>query len=38
MRGHFGVFGSRSLIGQVSEKEINAARDRNTGTPLSEAL
>ncbi len=37
--GHFGSFlGSRSLIGQVSEKEINAARDRNTGTPLSEAL
>ena len=37
--GHFGSFlGSRSLIGQVSEKEINAARDRNTGTPLRKAL
>ena len=37
--GHFGSFlGSRSLIGQVTEKEIDAARDRNTGAPLSEAL
>ena len=37
--GHFGSFlGSRSLIGQVTKKEVDAARDRNTGTPLSEAL
>ena len=37
--GHFGSFlGSRSLIGQVTEKEIDAARDRNTGTQLREAL
>ena len=37
--GHFGSFlGSRSLIGQVTEKEVDAATDRNTGVPLREAL
>ncbi len=37
--GHFGSFlGSRSLIGQVTEKELDVATDRNTGIPLREAL
>jgi beta-ureidopropionase / N-carbamoyl-L-amino-acid hydrolase len=37
--GHFGSFlGSRSAIGEVSEAEIDAARDRTTGTPMRDAL
>jgi beta-ureidopropionase / N-carbamoyl-L-amino-acid hydrolase len=37
--GHFGVFlGSRSFIGQVSEADIDNARDRMRGTPMREAL
>jgi N-carbamoyl-L-amino-acid hydrolase len=37
--GHFGHFlGSRSYIGGVTEADIDAARDRNTGRSLREAL
>jgi N-carbamoyl-L-amino-acid hydrolase len=37
--GHFGSFlGSRSFIGDVTDEEIDKARDHNTGTPLREAL
>ncbi|MBK3659704.1 Zn-dependent hydrolase [Bradyrhizobium diazoefficiens] len=37
--GHFGSFlGSRSYIGQVSETEINAARDRTDGRTMRDAL
>jgi N-carbamoyl-L-amino-acid hydrolase len=37
--GHFGQFlGSRSYVGQVSEAEIDEARDRTTGRSLREAL
>lgn len=37
--GHFGSFlGSRSFIGDVADEEIDKARDRNSGTPLREAL
>jgi len=37
--GHFGSFlGSRSYIGAVSEAEIDAARDRNSGKTMREAL
>jgi beta-ureidopropionase / N-carbamoyl-L-amino-acid hydrolase len=37
--GHFGSFlGSRSAMGEVTEAEIDAARDRTTGTPMREAL
>jgi N-carbamoyl-L-amino-acid hydrolase len=37
--GHFGSFlGSRSFIGDVSDEEIDQARDQNDGTPLREAL
>ena len=37
--GHFGSFlGSRSFVGDVTEEEIDKARDRNNGTPLREAL
>jgi N-carbamoyl-L-amino-acid hydrolase len=37
--GHFGSFlGSRSFIGDVTDEEIDKARDRNHGTPLREAL
>ncbi len=37
--GHFGIFlGSRSFLGQVSEADIDKARDRMRGTPMREAL
>lgn len=37
--GHFGSYlGSRSLIGDVGEAEIDKARDRTHGKPLREAL
>ncbi|MCS6891104.1 MAG: Zn-dependent hydrolase [Rhodovarius sp.] len=37
--GHYGGFlGSRSLLGELSEAEIDAARNRTTGQPLREAL
>jgi N-carbamoyl-L-amino-acid hydrolase len=37
--GHFGSFlGSRSFIGDVTDEEIDKARDQNDGTPLREAL
>jgi N-carbamoyl-L-amino-acid hydrolase len=37
--GHFGVFlGSRSAIGDVSEAEIDAARNAHHGKPLRDAL
>jgi len=37
--GHFGSFlGSRSFIGEVTEQEIDSARDRTSGKPLRQAL
>ena len=37
--GHFGSFlGSRSYVGGVTENEIDAARDRNSGRTLRDAL
>src|SRR5579872_7493637 len=37
--GHFGHFlGSRSFVGDVTEQEIDAARDRTDGRPLREAI
>lgn len=37
--GHFGSFlGSRSYIGQVTEAEIDAARDRTNGSAMRDAL
>jgi N-carbamoyl-L-amino-acid hydrolase len=37
--GHFGSFlGSRSFIGQVTEADIDAARDRTSGRSMREAL
>jgi N-carbamoyl-L-amino-acid hydrolase len=38
--GHFegGFLGSRSLIGDLTEEEIDRSRSRNDGTPLREAL
>ncbi len=37
--GHFGHFlGSRSYVGDVSEQEIDAARDRTDARPMREAL
>ena len=37
--GHFGSFlGSRSFIGDVTDEEIDKARDHNNGMPLREAL
>jgi N-carbamoyl-L-amino-acid hydrolase len=37
--GHFGHFlGSRSYVGAVSEADIDAARDRNSGRTMREAL
>lgn len=37
--GHFGHFmGSRSAVGEVSEGEIDKARDRTGGTPMRELL
>lgn len=37
--GHFGSFlGSRSYVGQVTEAEINAARDRTDGRSMRDAL
>jgi len=37
--GHFGHFlGSRSYVGEVSEADIDAARDRNDGRTMREAL
>lgn len=37
--GHFGsLLGSRSYVGDVSEAELDAARDRSTGRPMREAL
>jgi beta-ureidopropionase / N-carbamoyl-L-amino-acid hydrolase len=37
--GHFGHFlGSRSYVGPISEADIDAARDRNTGRSMREAL
>jgi N-carbamoyl-L-amino-acid hydrolase len=38
--GHFdaGFLGSRSALGEVSEAEIDAGRNRTDGTPLREAL
>jgi len=38
--GHFegGFLGSRSIIGELSEEEIDRSRSRNDGTPLREAL
>jgi N-carbamoyl-L-amino-acid hydrolase len=37
--GHFGQFlGSRSYIGDVTEQELDAARDRTNARPLREAL
>jgi N-carbamoyl-L-amino-acid hydrolase len=37
--GHFGSFlGSRSYVGAVTEEDIDAARDRNSGRTMREAL
>lgn len=37
--GHFGSFlGSRSYVGALTETEIDAARDRNDGKPMRDAL
>ena len=37
--GHFGVFlGSRSFVGEVTEAEIDAARNRTTGELMRDAL
>jgi N-carbamoyl-L-amino-acid hydrolase len=37
--GHFGVFlGSRSFLGEVTEADIDNAKDRTHGTPMREAL
>jgi N-carbamoyl-L-amino-acid hydrolase len=37
--GHYGVFlGSRSYVGEVSEAEIDRARNTHTGTPMRDAL
>ena len=37
--GHFGTFlGSRSFVGEVSEADIDAAKDRTRGTPMRAAL
>jgi beta-ureidopropionase / N-carbamoyl-L-amino-acid hydrolase len=37
--GHFGSFlGSRSFVGALTEQEIDAARNRNDGTPMRAAL
>jgi N-carbamoyl-L-amino-acid hydrolase len=37
--GHFGQFlGSRSFVGAVSEADIDAARDRNSGCTMREAI
>ncbi len=37
--GHFGVFlGSRSFVGEVTEAEIDAARNRTTGESMRDAL
>lgn len=37
--GHFGSFlGSRSYVGALTETEIDAARDRNNGKPMRDAL
>ena len=37
--GHFGDFiGSRSLIGELDEAQIDSARNKDDGTPLREAL
>lgn len=37
--GHFGHFlGSRSYVGQVTEADIDAARDRTSGRPMRDAL
>src|SRR3712207_5979391 len=38
--GHFegGFLGSRSIIGELTEEEIDRSRSRNDGTPLREAL
>jgi N-carbamoyl-L-amino-acid hydrolase len=37
--GHFGHFlGSRSYVGQVTEADIDAARDRNSGRSMRDAL
>jgi beta-ureidopropionase / N-carbamoyl-L-amino-acid hydrolase len=37
--GHFGHFlGSRSYVGDVTEHDINTARDRTNGRPMREAL
>jgi N-carbamoyl-L-amino-acid hydrolase len=37
--GHFGNFlGSRSFVGLLAEEDIDAARDRTSGTPMREAL
>ena len=38
--GHFdgGFLGSRSIIGELSDEEIDRSRSRNDGTPLREAL
>jgi N-carbamoyl-L-amino-acid hydrolase len=37
--GHFGTFlGSRSFVGDVTEADIDQARDRSRGTPMREAL
>lgn len=37
--GHFGSFlGSRSFIGEVTDEEIDRARDRTSGKPLRQAL
>ncbi len=38
--GHFegGFLGSRSIIGELSEEEIDRSRSRNDGTPLRETL
>lgn len=37
--GHFGsLMGSRSYIGEVSEDEIDAARDRTDGRPMRQAI
>jgi beta-ureidopropionase / N-carbamoyl-L-amino-acid hydrolase len=37
--GHFGQFlGSRSFVGAVSDDEIDAARDRNSGRTMREAI
>ena len=37
--GHFGVFlGSRSFVGEVTDADIDAARNRTIGQPMREAL